>query len=80
MPLLEIPSSLAISYWLIFLAIFKIFILISLEIFAMILDVRIFTIFKKKSELLLKNILHISSGTFSSVLKKMYLDWFMCGG
>ena len=47
MPLLEIPSSLATARWLIYLAIFTIFIAVSLELFAMILDVRIFTAFEK---------------------------------
>ena len=52
MTLLEILTSLAIAHWLIFLAIFTIFIFISLEI----LDVIIFTMFNKKSMLLRKNI------------------------
>ena len=54
MPLLEISSSLAIADWLILLSIFTIFLLISLEMFTMILDIRIFIIFKKQSVLFQK--------------------------
>ena len=55
MPFLEIQSSLTIAQWLIFLANFTIFILISLEIFTMILDVRIFTVLKEKISAVVEN-------------------------
>ena len=69
---LEILSSLAVSRWLIFLAPFTISILISLVIFAKILDVRIFIIFKKRSILLRKKYLHMGGGAF--FIWKYYFD------
>ena len=55
MLLLEILGSLAIARRSIFLTIFTNFILISLEFFAMIVDVRILAVFKKKSVVFRKN-------------------------
>ena len=60
MPLLNIQSPLVIVPRLIFWAIFPTFILI----FAMILSVRFFIIFKKKNGAIAEKYLHISSGTF----------------
>ena len=75
--LLEILNSLAIACW--FLAIFSILILISLKIFTMILDVRIFTKFKKKIDAVVGKYLHIRGGTFLW-FKTLYLDWFIWDG
>ena len=71
-PLLEIPTSLAISLRLIFLAIFTSLILFPLQIFAKILNVRIFTISKKKSVLFLKSICVLAVEYFS-ILKQCTL-------
>ena len=68
----EIQNSL--TRWFVFLSIFLIFVLVSLENFAVIFDVRTFNRFKRKSVLLPKKYFHISGGTF------LYLDWLMCSG
>ena len=75
MPLLEIPSFLA--HWFIFLVVYTIFVFISLEIFAMILDVIIFTIFKKKIGTIAENDLHINDGTFSVLKHCILIDLFV---
>ena len=72
MPLLGIQCSLAIFCWLVF---FAIFISISLEIFVMMFDVKIFPISKKKSVLFRKKYLLISGGTFF-YFKDLHFDWF----
>ena len=64
--LMYIPSNLntiAVIHCLIFLTIFDIFNFSSLEIFTMILDARVFTIFKEKISVVPEIYLHISSGT-----------------
>ena len=76
MHLLEILSSLAIARWLIMLVIFTLFVFILLEVFAKILDVRIFTISKEKIGAVVEKYLHVGGRIFFC-FKTLYLDWFM---
>ena len=75
MPLLEILSSLIIVRWHIFLVVFLIFILISLELLVMLLDIRIFTIFTKEIGNVAKKYLHIIGGILFD-FKTLYTDWY----
>ena len=70
MLLLEILGYFAVARCFIFWNIFIIFTLVSLEIFVMIFDVRIFTMFKKKNWYCLGKYLLISDGIFLLFKKK----------
>ena len=78
--ILEILCSLVIAGWYIFSAVFTFYILISLEISTMNLDVSIFIISKKKKSVQMCKNICISGVEHFFFFKTRYLDWFMWGG